>query len=212
MVKTANEVIIVGFAQAATVIDMHEHIATQVAQCSVISAQDFLDNKSCRDTPHIIAVGLDLDLRRELVNHADNAQYALFTYIDPTSRVSPTAQISPGCFVAPFCFVAAGAYLAQHVIMAPYCMVNHNSRIGRGSILHPGSAVAGSTNIGQFCRLSLKATVIDHLDICDDVQLGANGMLTKSVTEPGRYLGSPARKIVTAPGCQLGDRLARAQH
>lgn len=207
-----NEVIIVGFSQAATVVDMHEHIGATVPQCHVVSAQDFLDNRSPRDTAHIIAVGLDLDLRRELVDHADRGRYQLFTYIDPTSRVSPTAHISSGCFIAPFCFVAAGAHLAGHVIMAPYCMVNHNSRIGRGSILHPASAVAGSTSIGEFCRLSLRSTVIDHLSICDHVQLGANGLLTKSITEPGRYLGSPARRLMTAPGCQLGDRLVNSQH
>lgn len=201
--KTIDELVVVGFPQSSVVIDMLEIMAKSVSECRVVLPERFLNHESPNNVPHIIAVGLDLELRQEVINCVDKDQYELFTYIDTNSVVSTSAMISPGCFVAPFCFVGAKVHLERHVIMAPYSMVHHNSRVGTGSILHPGSTVAGSTNIGKFCRLSLKSTVIDHLDICDHVQLGANAMLTKNVVEPGRYLGNPARKIVTAPVCHL---------
>jgi UDP-3-O-[3-hydroxymyristoyl] glucosamine N-acyltransferase len=57
--------------------------------------------------------------------------------------------------------------------------------------------IAGSTNIGKYCLLGIRSTVIDKLEICDNVVVGAGSLVTKNITAPGNYVGSPARKVLS---------------
>lgn len=49
-------------------------------------------------------------------------------------------------------------------------------------------------DIGNRVFLSVKSTVLCGVSICDDVIVGANSVVTSSITKPGVYIGNPAVK------------------
>jgi serine acetyltransferase len=49
--------------------------------------------------------------------------------------------------------------------------------------------------LGDNVVLSTNVTLIGPLSICDDVIVGPLSMVSKSITEPGLYLGNPARRM-----------------
>ena len=59
----------------------------------------------------------------------------------------------------------------------------------------PGAKILGGAKIGNSCRIGSNSTILPNVQICDDVVIGAGAVVTKSITEPGTYIGIPARKL-----------------
>lgn len=71
--------------------------------------------------------------------------------------------------------------------------VAHNVEIGKNTLVIANVLIGGSTKIGNNCWIAPSATLRDGLYICDDVIVGMSAVVTKNLTEPGIYLGNPAR-------------------
>jgi UDP-3-O-[3-hydroxymyristoyl] glucosamine N-acyltransferase len=68
--------------------------------------------------------------------------------------------------------------------------IAHNVRVGAHTVMAAMSGAAGSTKIGQRCKVGGGVVMIGHLTICDDVMFSFRSVVTKSVSEPGSYGGS----------------------
>ena len=55
--------------------------------------------------------------------------------------------------------------------------------------------MTGGAQLGSLVTLGAGAVVCPGISICDGVVLGAGAVVTKDITEPGRYLGAPAKRI-----------------
>lgn len=75
------------------------------------------------------------------------------------------------------------------------CNIGHNCFIGEGSMLTASICLAGSVRIGMNCWLGIGTLVVDGVKICANVKTGAGTVVTKDITEPGLYVGAPARRI-----------------
>ena len=73
--------------------------------------------------------------------------------------------------------------------------IAHNVVVGKNSAIAASCAIAGSTFIGKNFQMGGLSGVLGHLSICDDVTVGAHTLITKSINEPGNYIGiMPAQK------------------
>ncbi len=70
------------------------------------------------------------------------------------------------------------------------CMIAHNVRVGAHTAMAAMVGIAGSTTIGQRCLFAGRGGAVGHINICDDVVVGAMSFATKDITEPGTYLAS----------------------
>jgi acetyltransferase-like isoleucine patch superfamily enzyme len=48
--------------------------------------------------------------------------------------------------------------------------------------------------LGDRVSVGTNATVMP-VTVCDDVVIGAGAVVTKDITEPGTYVGNPARRL-----------------
>lgn len=65
------------------------------------------------------------------------------------------------------------------------------------SVLEGYPRTVKSINIGNNVIVGWKSIIMPGVDICDNVVLGANSTVTKSITEKGIYGGTPAKFIKT---------------
>lgn len=65
--------------------------------------------------------------------------------------------------------------------------VGHNVRIGDFTVISGCAAIAGSTTIGSLCLIGGAVGIIDNLQVCDRVEITAMTLVSRSITEPGRY-------------------------
>ncbi len=71
--------------------------------------------------------------------------------------------------------------------------VAHNVQIGKHCILVALSGVAGSTKLHDHVTVAAQVGIAGHIEIASGVQLGGQAGVSKSISEPGAYLGTPAK-------------------
>jgi len=119
--------------------------------------------------------------------------------IEPLSLISESSIVSgeyeDGCIILSFTLLEPYASLGKQVLMNVGSRVFHDVIIGDYCELMPGSTILGKARVGNRCRIGSNATILPGIDICDDTIIGAGSVVTKDITEPGTYVGVPARKL-----------------
>lgn len=128
--------------------------------------------------------------------------YDLFSTIIPFGKIihssciiDKTAKIEDGCVLYPNSCIDARVSILSNCIINLSCTIAHDSTIGNHSFLAPRIAIAGFVSIGEQCNLGINSTIIDSISIVKNTQLGGGTVVVKNITESGRYVGNPSRKI-----------------
>jgi UDP-3-O-[3-hydroxymyristoyl] glucosamine N-acyltransferase len=76
--------------------------------------------------------------------------------------------------------------------------VAHNVVIGENTVVVAQSGISGSTKIGNNCILAGQSGLVGHIELSDRVMISAQSGVSKSITKPGQYRGSPVQESKTA--------------
>lgn len=76
--------------------------------------------------------------------------------------------------------------------------IAHNVSVGSNTVMSAQSGVSGSVKIGSNVILAGQVGLAGHLDIGDNVILIAQSGVSKSISKPGMYFGTPAKEFRTA--------------
>ena len=79
--------------------------------------------------------------------------------------------------------------IGDGVIFDNLIHVAHNVVIGKNSAIAASCAIAGSTVIGDNFQMGGLSGVLGHLNICDNVKVGAHTLITKNIEVQGEYIG-----------------------
>lgn len=144
----------------------------------------------------IIGIGyIHFHLRELLFDTFTKEGISFSTFIHKSAFVADSANIYEGTVIYP------RAVLDKDVIIEKDCIINinttvsHNSTIKGHSFLSPSCVICGRVSIGKRCFIGANSTILPEITITDDVTIGAGAVVTKSITEPGTYVGIPARRI-----------------
>lgn len=135
------------------------------------------------------------------------------TVVNPANLYGCT--IGDDCFIGPFveiqkdttigrrCRVQSHAFICELVTIGDDCFISHgamfiNDLFAIGGPAKGRKELWRSTRIGSRVSIGTNATVLP-VNICDDVVIGAGSVVTKDITEPGIYVGNPARKLRSLP-------------
>lgn len=119
----------------------------------------------------------------------------LATVIHPQASVSPHATLGAGCFVAAQAVVAPAAQLGVSVIVNHGAVVDHDVRVGDFSHLAPLCSLGGGARVGRRVLVGTGARILPGVAIGDDVVVGAGAVVCDPISEPGVYVGVPARRV-----------------
>ncbi len=73
--------------------------------------------------------------------------------------------------------------------------IGHNVDIGPDNIIVSQTGIAGSAKTGKNVIFGGQAGVVGHLEIADYVMIATRGGVSKSITQPGKYAGSPVMNL-----------------
>lgn len=77
--------------------------------------------------------------------------------------------------------IGNGVKLDNHI------QIGHNVTIGDDTVMAGCVGVAGSVRIGKRCMFGGRVSILDHLEIADDVTVLATSVVTRSLIRPGVY-------------------------
>jgi sugar O-acyltransferase (sialic acid O-acetyltransferase NeuD family) len=144
-----------------------------------------------------VAVGIGykhLAVRGRLIETL-NGRVPLLAWAHARAVVDPAARLRPGAWVSAGSVVDAEVEIGEGAFLNLSCTVAHDSSVGGNTFLAPGVQVAGFAHVGRGCFLGTGTIVIDNVRVADGVTTGAGAVVTKTITEPGLYVGVPARKL-----------------
>lgn len=113
----------------------------------------------------------------------------------PTAFVSPHTVIGKGTVIMHQSVVNAGADIGDNVIINNCALVEHDAVIGSHTHISTGALVNGGCRVGDRVFIGSGAVLVHGVSITSDVIVGAGAVVISSITEPGTYVGNPARKI-----------------
>jgi len=151
------------------------------------------NNLELFDQSAVIAIG-DNAKRRSVLLEFEKSIY-------PKPLVHPSAFIDSSSKLDSFCQVFAGAYVGplaevgNNVIVNTYAIVEHEAMVGEDSHIAVGAKILGRAKVGKRCFIGAGAVIKDNVSVCDDVTIGANSFVNKSINKPGVYVGAPVRKL-----------------
>ena len=73
--------------------------------------------------------------------------------------------------------------------------IAHNVKIGKGCLITAGFAVAGSTEIGDFCTFAGQVGIAPHLKIGNNVHIGGGSGVINDITDNTKVMGYPAKNL-----------------
>jgi UDP-3-O-[3-hydroxymyristoyl] glucosamine N-acyltransferase len=76
--------------------------------------------------------------------------------------------------------------------------IAHNVVIGENTVMSAQTGISGSTRIGSNCMFGGQVGLAGHIEVTNGVMIAAQSGVSKSITESGKYFGSPAKKMSVA--------------
>jgi UDP-3-O-[3-hydroxymyristoyl] glucosamine N-acyltransferase len=117
------------------------------------------------------------------------------SYIHPSSIVSATARIGKGVVIQPMADIGYNVVIGDFSWVTPYCLVSHGATLGNNVVLSPRTIIGGSTSIGNDVTIGMGSTICDKILIGNNIEFVMSSVVTKDITEPGRYYSN--KKMIT---------------
>ena len=145
---------------------------------------------------YIIAVG-DNMVRSRLYHKIRKAgRGCCISVISVRALIGKEADVGNGTFVAHNAYLGPQSKAGIDTIINTGSIIEHEAVIGNHTHIAPNVTVCGRSKIGNYVFCGAGSTIIDKVNICDGVTVGAGAVVVKDITEPGIYVGVPARKIM----------------
>ena len=113
--------------------------------------------------------------------------------------IGPFVEIQKDVVIGQGTKIQSHAFICELVTIGNDCFIGHGVMFINDLFSNGGPAMGNkklwkSTRIGNNVSIGSNATILP-IKICDRVVIGAGTVVTKNITQPGIYVGNPAKKI-----------------
>ena len=170
-----NEIRILGNGGLAREISLHLAFGHHKSESFRIDSREADRNDT--KTPTIIGIG-DPKSKCDIAYIFDGANWLNFgTFYCPGSQITVDIEIG------------------RHVLVNLNATIGHDAVIGDYCTINPGANISGNVTIGEGCFIGTGATIIEKVTIAPWTVIGAGAVVVEDITEPGTYVGVPAKRI-----------------
>jgi acetyltransferase-like isoleucine patch superfamily enzyme len=114
------------------------------------------------------------------------------------SFIGPFVEIQRGVTIGKRCRIQSHSFICELVTIGDECFISHGAMFINDLFVTGGPAASPdswrATRLGNRVSVGTNATILP-VTICDQVVIGAGAVVTRDITEPGIYIGNPARLL-----------------
>jgi sugar O-acyltransferase (sialic acid O-acetyltransferase NeuD family) len=135
------------------------------------------------------------DKRKQLWNRLIREGFDLPAVVSADAVVNEDVSIGEGTVVLDGAVINSGSRIGRNCVINTNCTVEHDCEIADHAHVASGATLGGGVKVGENSMVGAGATVIQCVSICPDCMVGAGAVVIKDISEPGVYVGNPARKL-----------------
>lgn len=161
-------------------------------------------SKYIEEADFFVAIGNNAT-RERVQTELESEGASIATLIHPNAIIGYKVSVGIGTVIM------AGAVINSSSVIGKGCIINTNSSVDHDCVLEdyvhvsPGASLAGSVKIGKSSWIGIGSVISNNINICDGCRLGAGAVVINDITEPGTYVGVPARRIDYAKDTDIGE-------
>lgn len=142
----------------------------------------------------VVAIG-DPRARFDIIQRLpSNTKY--FTFVDPSAIIGwRDVEIGEGSIICAGTIITTNVKIGKHAHLNLLSTVGHDTEINDYFTTAPGAKISGNCKIHDLVYIGTNASVREKTTIHSLVTIGLNAGVVKDITEPGVYVGVPAKKI-----------------
>ena len=173
-------------------LDDDENIRTSMGIDVIGKSTDAFDYLNDYDI--FVAIGNN-KTREKLQSRLESAGANIPILIHPSAIIGERVEIGAGTVAM------AGSIANCCSIIGKGCIINTGATLDHDNVIEdfvhisPGVHIAGTVEIGKGTWLGIGSVVINNVNITSSCIIGAGAVVVKDITEPGTYVGIPAKKI-----------------
>ena len=137
----------------------------------------------------------DVNDRKRIVDSLPK-ETKYFTFVHPTVlSMDNNIEIGEGSFIGAYSILTTNIKIGSHALLNRSNHIGHDCVIGNYFSAMPGSIVSGNVNIGNKVYLGTNSSIKEKLTIIDNVTIGLNTGIVKSINKSGTYVGQNTKLI-----------------
>ena len=135
-----------------------------------LSFNEFL--KKYKKSKIVIGIG-DNKVRKEKIEICEKLGYELASIIDKSAIIGSNVKIEKGTVIMPHCVINNSASIGKGVIINTGAIVEHDCIVKDFVHISPNVALAGGVKVGKSSHIGIGSSVIEQIEIGDNVIVGA---------------------------------------
>ncbi len=183
--------------EIAGIIDIKEKLGQKLLNYSIIGCDDDIEKLSIEYKNFFITLGFikNPKIRENLFNKLVLLNLNIPTIKSPFAYVSPHAKISQGSIIMHNCVINAEAYIGHNSIINTGALIEHEAKIGNNTHISTKSVINGQCVVKNNVFFGSNSVLANNTIINDNIIVGAGSVVVKNLTEPGIYVGNPAKLV-----------------
>lgn len=137
--------------------------------------------------------------RRKVLDDLTSSTFSPITICHPGANISPSAILGDAVGVMGGVNIEADAKIGRGTLLNTGSLVAHDCVVGEFCHVAVGATLAGGVRLGNEVFVGAGATIRTDVSICSGVTIGVGAAVVKDITEPGVWVGVPAKPLVKKP-------------
>lgn len=163
----------------------------------VIGTDEWLDQQE--DLAVVAAIGKSVTLRAIHARLRGNPRLSFPNLVHPQvvgdwRRI----QLGEGNIILNGASLTTAIRMQSLNIINPGCTIAHDCEFGSYNVLCPGANISGEVRLEDEVFVGTGAKILQGLRVCSQAIVGAGAVVIRDITEPGTYVGVPARRVDSA--------------
>ena len=186
-------------ADAFVASDDSANIGHSIHGIAVMAESEFFTRHRRTALCVYIAVGsppLRQRLRQTCVAELDSVEFPPLVHPSVIRDSRPdTVRLGCGAIVCAGTIMTTDVRVGEFAHLNLDCTIGHDAVVGAFSTLSPGVHVSGGVNLGDGCFVGTGAVLLENVHVPNSTVIGAGATVVRTLTEPGTYVGTPARLL-----------------
>ena len=173
-----------------------DHIWEEKWKDKTLMGKQVLPMSFANEAKHQITIGVASNAIRRKTLEQLPAGIEYISLIHPSVQISRWVEVGRGAIITAGCILTCDIKLGDFVQLNVSTTICHDCRIGDFFTTAPGVHISGNVIIDDDVYFGTASATKQGISICKNVFIGMGAMVTRDITEPGTYIGVPAKKMM----------------